>query len=180
MFVEKNWLKTKHSKQYNRKVWHNISTEKGGYIVARMLIDYHTADRGCFSFLINKSNAFQVTAMLADGDHDSRDIYQILERQNLNAFIPPPSRVIIYHEIDSLKRYKAVKYIKEKGYWAWYYKNNFGRTNKVENTFYCLKTILERKLNPRILSNQNTESHLLCCMHNKITKIAMPKFVKAC
>jgi len=72
------------------------------------------------------------------------------------------------------------KSIKEKGYWAWYYKNNFGRRNKVENTFYRLKTIFGRKLHSRTLPNQDTESLLSCYLLNKMTNLGMPKSVKTC
>ena len=75
-------------------------------------------------------------------------------------------------------RDQAVKYIQEKGYWAWYYKNNVGRRNRVENTFYRLKTIFGRKLHSRTIPNQDVESQFLCTMLNKMTELGMPKSVR--
>ena len=77
----------------------------------------------------------------------------------------------------SLKRNSG--YIKKKGYWAWYHKNEYGRRNKVENTFYRLKTIFGRKLHLRNWNNQQAEAHLICRLLNKMTQAGMPKSVKA-
>jgi hypothetical protein len=59
VFGEKEWLETKHGKQYNRKVWRklHIGVEEKGYIVARVLTDHHTDDRTCVSSLVNQSDA---------------------------------------------------------------------------------------------------------------------------
>jgi len=118
--------------------------------------------------------------LLADGGYDSHDIYQTLEKQDIKPFIPPPSHAVVSQEINPSHRDQAVKYIKEKGYWAWYYKNDFGRRNKVENTFYRLKTIFGRKLHSRTLPNQDAESLLSCYLLNKLTNLGMPQSVIAC
>ncbi|AIL13929.1 hypothetical protein IM40_11410 (plasmid) [Candidatus Paracaedimonas acanthamoebae] len=54
-----------------------------------------------------------------------------------------------------------------------------GRRNKVENTFYRLKTIFGRKLHSRNWNNQQAETHLICCLLNKMTQAGMPQSVKA-
>ncbi|WP_051908743.1 IS5 family transposase [Candidatus Odyssella acanthamoebae] len=181
VFGEKEWLETKHGKQYNRKVWRklHIGVEEGGYITARVLTDHHTDDRACVPSLIDQSNASYITDCLADGGYDSHQIYKFLEDQTIKPFIPPPSQAVVRSKTNPSTRDQTVKYIKEKGYWAWYYKNDLGRRNKVENTFYRLKTIFGRKLSSRILPNQDAESHLVCCMLNKMTSLGMPKSVKA-
>lgn len=182
VFGEKEWLETKHGKQYNRKVWRklHIGVEEGGYIVARVLTDHHTDDRACVPSIVDQINASYITDFLADGGYDSHTIYQTLGNKNIKPFIPPPSQAVVRSETNPSTRDQAVKYIKEKGYWAWYYKNDFGRRNKVENTFYRLKTIFGRKLSSRILPNQDAESHLLCCMLNQMTQLGMPQSVKVC
>lgn len=182
VFGEKEWLETKHGKPYNRKVWRklHIGIEKGGSIVARVLTNHHTDDRACVLPLVDQSHASYVTDFLADGGYDSHQIYEALEEQNIKPLIPPPSQAVAHSETNLSSRDQTVKYIKEKGYWAWYYKNDFGRRNKVENTFYRLKTIFGPKLLSRILPNQEAESHLLCCMLNKMTRLGMPKSVKTC
>jgi hypothetical protein len=62
-----------------------------------------------------------------------------------------------------------------KRYHAWRVENNFGRRDKVENTFYRIKTIFGRKLKSRNWDNQIQESKLICNMLNKMTNLGMPK-----
>ena len=62
-----------------------------------------------------------------------------------------------------------------KRYHAWRVENNFGRRDKVENTFYRIKTIFGRKLKSRKWDNQIQESKLICNMLNKMTNLGMPK-----
>ena len=71
-----------------------------------------------------------------------------------------------------------MEYIKKKGYWAWYTKTDYGRRNKIENTFYRLKTIFGRKILSRKWDNQDAETHLLCHLLNKMTEQGMPNTVK--
>ena len=180
VFGEKEWLETKHGKQYVRKVWRklHIGVEAGGYIVARVLTDHHTDDRMCVDTILEQSNASYVTEILADGGYDSHKTYEELEKKKINPVILPPSQAVVNNAASPSKRDQAVKYIQEKGYWAWYYKNNAGRRNRVENTFYRLKTIFGRKLLSRTIPNQDTESAFLCTMLNTMTELGMPKSVK--
>ncbi len=73
VFGEKEWLQTKHGKQYVRKVWGklHIGVEASGYIVARVLTDHHTDDSVCVDATLNQSNSACITDMLADGGYDS-------------------------------------------------------------------------------------------------------------
>lgn len=180
VFGEKEWLQTKHGKQYVRKVWRklHIGVESGGYIVARVLTDHHTDDRTCVEEILKQSGVSYITDMLADGGYDSHKIYEELEKKKITPVIPPPSQAVINNTANLSKRDQAVKYIQEKGYWAWYYKNNVGRRNQVENTFYRLKTIFGRKLHSRAIPNQDAESAFLCTMLNKMTELGMPKSAK--
>jgi len=180
VFGEKEWLQTKHGKQYVRKVWRklHIGVEDSGYIVVRVLTDHNTDDRVCADAILDQSNSACITDMLADGSYDSHKIYEELEKENINPVIPPPSQAVVNNATNLSTRDKAVKYIQEKGDWAWYYKNDVGRRNQVENTFYRLKTIFGCKLHSRTIPNQDTESSFFCTMLNKMTKLGMPKSVK--
>lgn len=180
VFGEKEWLQTKHGKQYVRKVWRklHIGVEAGGYIVARVLTDHHTDDRACVEAILEQSNSSYITEMLADGGYDSHKIYEELEKKKINPVIPPPNQAVINNAANPSKRDQAVKYIQEKSYWAWYSKNNVGRRNRVENTFYRIKTIFGRKLHSRTIPNQDVESQFLRTMLNKMTELGMPKSVK--
>ena len=76
------------------------------------------------------------------------------------------------------KRHETIRYIQEKGKYAWESKNNYGRRNRVENTFYRLKTIFNRQLISRTWKNQEAESKLICDLLNKMTSLGMPKAQK--
>ena len=85
VFGEKEWLQTKHGKQYVRKVWRklHIGVEAGGYIVARVLTNHYTDDRVCVDAILQQSNTSYVTEMLADGGYDSHKIYKELEKKKI-------------------------------------------------------------------------------------------------
>ena len=68
--------------------------------------------------------------------------------------------------------------MKKKGYWAWYSKTSYSRRNKIENTFYRLKTLFCRKIISRKWVNQEAETHLLYYLLNKMAELGMPKTVK--
>lgn len=180
VFGEREWLKTKHGKQYQRKVWRklHIGVEKEGYIVSRVLTDHRTDDRTCVKPLLEPLNSQFISDLLADGGYDSHQIYRDLEKWTIKLLIPPPRKAVVSCSEVATLRDKTVQYIKDKGYWAWYHKNDFGRRNKVENTFYRLKTIFGRKLASRNPKNQDAESLLICHLLNQMTNLGMPKTVK--
>src|SRR3546814_16761769 len=114
--------------------------------------------------LLNQAGIKYVDELLADGGYDSHKIYQYSKAHQIKPIIPPPNHAVISSETSPTLRDQAIAYIKKKGYWAWYHKNKYGRRNRVENTFYRLKTIFGRKLLSRNLDNQNAETHLICCI----------------
>ena len=116
--------------------------------------------------------------MLADGGYDSHAVYDCLKEKNIKPIIPPPKHAAISSVTSPTLRDRTVEYIKKKGYWAWYTKTNYGRRNKIENTFYRLKTIFGRKILSRKWHNQDAETHLLCHLLNKMTEQGMPNTVK--
>ena len=115
--------------------------------------------------------------VLCDRGYDSYKTYDLLESKKIEPLIPPPRHAKVCNTISS-KRNGTVEYIKKKGYWSWHYKHNFGRRNRVENTFYRLKTIFGRKLSSRVIQNQDAETHLICHLLNKMIDLGMPNSIK--
>ncbi|OJW52763.1 MAG: hypothetical protein BGO67_04750 [Alphaproteobacteria bacterium 41-28] len=142
------------------------------------MTDHRTDDRAWGSSLLNQGGINYIEELLADGGYDSHGIYHSLKAQSIKPLIPPLINVIISSVVDPTLKDQTIDYIQKKGYWAWYNKNNFGRRNKVENAFYRLKTIAWRKLLSRSLLNQNAETHLICCLLNKMTDLGMPWSIK--
>jgi len=182
VFGEKEWLETKHGKQYQRKVWRkiHIGIDGNGFIVAREMTDHRTDDRSYVPSLLGQAGTEYADEVLADGGYDSHDIYRFLEEHGIKPLIPPPLHATLSSSVEPTLRDQMVDYIQRKGYWAWYHKHNVGRRNKVENTFYRLKTIFGRKLMSRNWTNQDAETHLMCCLLNKMTECGMPKTMKIC
>ncbi len=180
VFGEKEWLETKYGKQYQRKVWRklHICIDSQGRIVSEKLTDHKTDDRSCILPLVELTEIGQITELLADSGYDSHKIYQSLEEKGMKVLIPPPATAVVSSETQPTLRDKKVAYVKAKGYWAWFTKNNFGRRSLVENTFYRLKTIFGRKLLSRTMSNQQNEANMICYLLNKITDLGMPKTVR--
>lgn len=96
---------------------------------------------------------------------------------SLSSF-PPPAPAVISSITSPTVRDQTVEYIRKKGYWSWHTKTAYGRKNKIENTFYRLKTIFGRKILSRKWDNQDAETHLLCYLLNKMTELGMPKIIK--
>jgi Transposase DDE domain len=180
VFGEKEWLETKHGKQYQRKIWRklHIGIEGQGLIVAREMTAHCTDDRACVNPLLDQADTNFIGEVLADSGYDSHKIYRDLAIHQIRPIIPPPINAVVSSEIHPSMRDQTIAYIEKKGYWAWYYKNNFGRRSKVENTFYRIKTIFGRKLLSRSWNNQNAETQLMCCLLNKMTQLGMPQTVK--
>jgi hypothetical protein len=67
VFGEREWLETKHGKQYQRKVWRklHIGVEKDSHIVTRVLTDHRTDDRACVKPLLNPLNSRFIFELLA-------------------------------------------------------------------------------------------------------------------
>jgi len=181
VFGEREWLETKYGKQYQRKVWRklHIGINDNGEIIAKEMTDHLTDDRALVESLLQQAGIEYIDELLADGGYDSHKVYQYSEAHQIKPIIPPPNHAVISSEMNPTLRDQIVSYIKEKSYWAWYHKNQYGRRNRVENTFYRLKTIFGRKLLSRKWANQQAETHLICCLLNKMTQAGMPKSVKA-
>jgi len=155
----------------------HIGIERESLIVAREMTDHRTNDRACVDLLLEQAGTEYTNELLADGGYDSHEVYHSLEEQNIKALIRPPAHAVISLETDPTLRDKTIEYIQKKGYWAWYNKNDFGRREKAENTFYRIKTIFGRKLMSRSWQNQDAETHLICCLLNKMTELGMPQTV---
>ena len=144
------------------------------------MTDHKTNDRQVANPIIESIGVENIDEVLADGGYDSLNIYSYLEQHGIITLIPPPPNARVHDKRNDLhQRNKTVQYIRDKGYHAWTNKNNFERRNRVENTFYRIKTIFGRQFMSRIWKNQDTESKLIATLLNQMTSLGMPKSVKA-
>ena len=116
-----------------------------------------------------------IDEILADSGYDSHNNYYICRDRNIKTIIPPPINANKSKKKNGAsERNLTISYIKEKGIYAWKTKNNYGRRNRVKNTFYRLKTIFGRQFSSRTWDNQEAESKLICNLLNKMTALGMP------
>lgn len=182
VYGEKEWIKTQKRKPYQRRVWRklHIAIDGTGVIRASQMTSHKVNDRACFPSLIDEVGSEFIDATLADSGYDSHDNYRVCTDRNIKTIIPPPINAKESTKKNgSSERNQTISYIKEKGIYAWKTKNNYGRRNRVENTFYRLKTIFGRQFSSRIWDNQEAESKIICDLLNKMTHLGMPITEKA-
>ncbi len=171
---DEEWILTKKGKKYARKVWRkiHIGIDGKGHIKASKMTSHKTDDRACFPDLIDKA--------LADSGYDSHNSYHQYPQRHIHTIIPPPknARISCTRKNAFEERNKTINYINEKGIHAWKTKNDYGRRNRVENTFYRLKTIFGRQFLSRTWKRQEVELPLLCNILNRMTLLGMPTSVK--
>ncbi|HBN21807.1 MAG TPA: hypothetical protein DD412_01030 [Holosporales bacterium] len=87
------------------------------------------------------------------------------------------SVISLWHHVaknPKTERQKEVTYKQEKGYHPWRVKNNYGRRERVENTFYRFKTSFGRQFLSRDENNRENELTIECHLLNKMFKIGKP------
>jgi transposase len=174
---EHEWIK--HA--YKRKVWRklHIGIDGEGMVRASTMTTHKVNDRACFSPLINSLDVDYIDDVLADSGYDSHAAYHDCAQKNIRPLILPPHNAKLSKRKDaSIERNNTIAYVKEKGIHAWKRNYNYGRRNRVENTFFRLKTLFGRHLVSRTCNNQATESMFLCPLLNKMTLLGMPRSVR--
>ena len=181
VYGEKEWLKTKKGKKFQKKKWRkvHIGVDGKGNIQGLEMTDHRTNDQQMVKPLIEFIGSENIDEMLGDGGYDGHNVHGYLKAKNIRPLIPPRKRARIHEKREDLsERNKTIQYIREKGHSAWTSNNNFGRRNRVENTFYRIKTIFGRQLMSRIWKNQEAETKLTACLLNQMTALGMPVSVK--
>jgi transposase len=160
---EHEWIKPKQGRAYKRKVWRklHIGIDGEGVVRASTMTTHKVNDRACFSPLIDPLDVDYIYDVLADAGYDSHAAYHYCGKKNIRPLIPPPHNAKLSKRKDaSLQRNDTIAYLKEKGIHAWKKTYNYGRRNRVENTFFRLKILFGRHLVSRTWSNQAKECML--------------------
>jgi transposase len=170
-FTGNEWLENKHGKQYNRRIWKklHIVTTDDGVVLANSMTEHNKDDRSQVAHLLKDVSAKE---LLGDPGYDGENIYQLARSKVIKPTIrppnkPPPKKI-------KTERQKAVAYKKEKGYHAWRVENNYGRRERVENTFYRFKTSFGSQFQSRDENNMKNELTIKCHLLNKMLEIGMP------
>lgn len=175
-FTGNEWLEDKHGKQYKRRIWKklHIVTTSDGQIIASSMTKHTKDDRSQVQPLLD---GIQAKEVLGDTGYDGETIYQLLRAKGMKPTIRPPNRSPTKKgPAKELKteRQKEATYLQEKGYSAWRVKNNYGRRERVENTFYRFKTAFGSQFLSRDEDNMKNELTTKCHLLNKMFDIGRP------
>jgi transposase len=174
-FSGNEWLENKHGKQYSRRIWKklHIVTTRDGQIIANSMTEHNKDDRSQIQPLLTGILAKE---LLGDSGYDGENIYQFLRGKGMKPTIRPPNKP----PAKKLKteRQKAVAYQQEKGYHPWRVKNNYGRRERVENTFYRFKTSFGSQFLSRDEDNMKNELTIKCHLLNSMFEIGRPVSVR--
>ncbi len=106
---------------------------------------------------------------LADSGYDGEGTYESLKKKGMLAIIKPPN--CESSKDQGTDRDEAVSYINEKGYQAWRVKNNYGRSERVENCFFRFKNVFGSKFASREEKRQINENRIKCQLLNQMFNI---------
>jgi len=167
-FTGNEWLENKHGKRYMRRIWKklHIAVDDKGNILANSTTEHNKDDRSELPVLIKDINTKE---LLADPGYDGENIYQALRARGIKPTIRPPN-----HELAAkpeTERQKAALYQQKRGYHTWRVKNDYGRRERVENTFFRFKNNFGSKFLSRDDKNMENEMTIKCHLLNKMLEI---------
>ena len=174
-FTGNEWLEDKHGKQYNRRTWKklHIVTTGDGHILANSMTEHKKDDRSQVEALLSGIKAKE---LLADSGYDGENIYQLVREKGMKPTIRPPNKPAAKKA--KTERQKEVAYQQERGYHPRRVKNNYGKRERVENTFYRLKTSFGSQFLSRHEDNMKNELTIKCHLLNKMFEIGRPISVR--
>lgn len=173
-YTGNEWLENKHGKQYKRRIWKklHIVIEDQGMILADSTTEHTIDDRSQIGLLTANVRAKD---FLGDRGYDGESTYQLLRKKKIKPVIRPPNSSVKVQSLrDKTERDEAIIYEQNKGYQAWRVKNNYGRRERVENTFFRFKTSFGSKLLSRHDQNMTEEMSIKCHLLNKMFEIGKP------
>lgn len=174
-YTGNEWLENKHGKQYVRRTWKklHIVTGNNGIITGAITTCHKKDDRSQVEGLLKTVKAKEV---IADPGYDGENIYQVIRAKGMKPIIRPPNHLVAKKA--ETERQQSAAYQQTKGYHAWRNKNNYGRRELVENTFFRFKGSFGSKFLSRDNENMNNEMIIKCQLLNKMFEIGKPNSLR--
>ena len=174
-YTGNEWLENKHGHQYKRRIWKklHILVNDNGDIIANSTTEHNKDDRSQIDILTQNVKAKE---LLGDPGYDGENIYALLRKKGIKPTIRPPNNLVA-KKAKTERQHSAV-YQQNKGYHAWRNKNQYGRRESVENTFFRLKSFFGSKFTSRNERNMQNEMIIKCQLLNKMFKIGKPKSIR--
>jgi len=178
-YTGNEWLENKHGKQYKRRTWKklHIVVDNKGRIIANSTTDHNVDDRAQVEILLKN---VKTQEFLGDPGYDGEIIYILLKSKGIKPTIRPPNNTqpIKFTETKTTRE-EAVDYQQTKGYQAWRVKNDYGRREKVENTFFRYKRSFGSEFLSRDDENIKQETTIKCKLLNRMLEVGRPNSMRA-
>ena len=178
-YTGNEWLENKHGKQYKRRTWKklHIVVDNKGRILANSTTDHTSDDRSQIETLLKN---VKTKEFLGDPGYDGEIIYNLLKSKGIKPTIRPPNNTQpIEFTGTKTAREEAVDYQQTKGYQAWRVKNDYGRREKVENSFFRYKKSFGSEFLSRDDENIKQETTIKCKLLNKMLEVGRPNSMRA-
>ena len=181
VFGEGEWKMRKHGKS-KRRTWrklHLAVNPDTHEIVAETLTENSKDDASQVKDLLNQTPN-KIDGFHGDGAYDTRDTYETLEKEGIEAIIPPRRNAKIWQHGNSgekpLSRDAAIREIRRIGRQAWKNQVGYHRRSLSETAMYRMKCCFGDHLKNRLLPNQQTEARLRCKILNRFSHLGLPLF----
>jgi hypothetical protein len=181
VFGEGEWKMRKHGKS-KRRTWRKLHLAVNPVtqeIVAETLTENSCDDASQADPLLdqvrNPTNGFY-----GDGAYDKWKVYDILEKRETKAIIPPQRNAKIKQHGNSsdrpLSRDIAIRHIRRHGRKHWKESVGYHRRSLSETAMYRMKCCFGDHLKNRLIPNQRVEARLRSKILNRFTHLGLPQF----
>lgn len=176
-----SWYETKYCRKPKNRPWRklHLSIDPNMEVYGVEVTDNYTSDREMINSLIAKTDDRQkIRKLIADGGYYSAKIVQSLYDRGIIPVIPPPSNSVLQKNDNTSWHDKIVKYIKEKGIYAFYKKYGYCLRNKIEAQFSRSKRCIGSSFKTRKIESQKQESIAICNILNLWNSFGKPVTLK--
>lgn len=180
IYGEGEWLGQKRgvrSPRRRRKL--HLGVDAGTHeIVAVELTPDDVGDVSELPALLDQIDA-DVASLTAAGAYDGAAVYDAVADRHPDAeMIILPRATAVPNEITTTQRDRHILTIEKHGRLCWQRRSGYNRRSLVETAIYRYKTIINRRLQARTLSNQRTEARIGCNVLSRMTYFGMPASVR--
>ena len=121
----------------------------------------------------------EVASLTDDGAYDGETTYNAVVDSNPAAeVIIPPRATAVPSKAVTTQRDRHIATIEQHGRMGWQRRSGYDRKSLIETAIYRYKAIIGRRLQSRILANQQTEALIGCTVLNRMTSLCMPVSVR--
>jgi len=175
VYGKDEWHQEKH-KVAARRTWRKIhlAVDENHMIQATLLTEKSTHDAEVIPELLEQINE-PADRYIGDGAYDTKDVYNAIEKHNIDAkIVVPPRENAVDSGQWSAERRKSLDIIEEHGKGAWCKMRKYGMQNYAELAMQRYKRIIGNKMHSRDLERQQNEAIIAASILNKFTAIGMP------